>query len=193
VRLGTADRAGLVGVAAADTRDALDDYVEAHVHGGVRLASDVEALVVDPSFRGTAVEETARRLPCALEWHPGFVLRIEDVRRRPDFKTPEAVALAERVAVDGLLTAAILGAAAPGRDPQTVKYVWHYIARFGRPAVATADAETNANDFSCQLSGLPCPVFLDFQNVHLTGHRLYGGDPGRAARAAARCTTLPCL
>jgi Protein of unknown function (DUF3626) len=139
VHFGTADRAGLVDVATADARDPLDDYVEAHVHGGVRLASDAEALVLDPSFRGTAVEETARRLPCTLEWHPGFVLNIDDVRRRPDFKTPEAVALAERVAVDGLLTAAILGAAAPGHDPQTVKYVWHYIARYGHPAGGAAN------------------------------------------------------
>lgn len=138
---GTADRAGLVDIAAADTRDPLDDYVEAHVHGGVSLARDAEALVLDPCFRGTDVEATARRLPCPVEWHAGFVLDIEDVRRHPDYKTPEAVALAERIAVDGLLTARILGhAALTGRDdPQTVKYVWHYIARFGGPGGSLAN------------------------------------------------------
>lgn len=141
VNFGTADRAGLVGIAAADHLDFLNDYVEAHVHGGVRLDTDAEALVLDPCFRGTGVETIARRLPCPVEWHGGFVLDIDEVRRRPDFKTPEAAALAERVAVGGLLDARILGEAARARrhDPQTVKYVWHYIARFGRPAGSPAD------------------------------------------------------
>ena len=34
----------------------LDGYVEAQIHGGVSLAGDVEAVVLDPSFEGTAVE-----------------------------------------------------------------------------------------------------------------------------------------
>lgn len=135
---GTAGRAGLVTVAAADhSRDLLDDYIEAQVHGGVRLDADVESLVLDPCFQGTLVEAVARRLPCPVEWHAGFVLDIEDVRRHPDFKTPMTVALAsELAAADGPLTARVLGdAARTGRyDPQTVKYVWHYIARFGVPA-----------------------------------------------------------
>jgi len=137
VNFGTAERSQVTALAAADSRDLLDDYVEAHVHGGVLLARDVEALVLDPCFRETAVEETARQLPCTVEWHPGFVLSIDDVRRYPDFKTPEAVALALRVAgPDGLLDARMLGETAlTGQDdPQTVKYVWHYIARFGVPA-----------------------------------------------------------
>jgi hypothetical protein len=137
VDFGTAERSHVLAVAAADSRDLMDDYVEAHVHGGVLLARDAEALVLDPCFRGTDVESAARQLPCAVEWHPGFVLSIDDVRRYPEFKTPEAVALAERIAdPDGLLDARILGEAAiAGRDdPQTVKYVWHYIARFGVPA-----------------------------------------------------------
>jgi Protein of unknown function (DUF3626) len=141
VHFGTADRAGLIGVAAADHLDFLDDYVEAHVHGGVRLDTDAEALVLDPCFRGTYVEEIARRLPCPVEWHGGFVVGIDEVRRRPDFKTPAAVALAEEIAAGGLLDARILGEAArAGRhDPQTVKCVWHYIARFGVPAGSAAD------------------------------------------------------
>jgi len=136
VNFGTADRAGVVAIAAADRRDFLDDYVEAHVHGGIRLESDVEALVLDPCFRGTAVESAARRLPCPVEWHEGFVLDIEHVRRHPGFRTPEAVALAEVLAAVGPLTAAALGdvSLAGQHAPQTVKYVWHYIARFGEPA-----------------------------------------------------------
>ena len=33
----------------------LDDYIEAHVHGPLRFATDVEALVLDPCFRDTEV------------------------------------------------------------------------------------------------------------------------------------------
>ena len=40
----------------------LDDYVEAQVHGVIDLAGDVEAVVLDPCYRGTPVEEDARRL-----------------------------------------------------------------------------------------------------------------------------------
>jgi hypothetical protein len=40
--------------------DMLDDYVEAHVHGEIRVADDVEAVVLDPSHAGTAVERAAR-------------------------------------------------------------------------------------------------------------------------------------
>lgn len=134
---GTADRAGLVAVAAEDEVDLLLGYVEAHVHGGVRLDRDAEAVVLDPCFRGTRVEAVAELLPCPVEWHAGFVLDIEDVRRHPHYRSPQAVALAERCAVGGRLTARILGEAAhAGYQSQTVQYVWHYIARFGRPADA---------------------------------------------------------
>ncbi|MFJ8751842.1 DUF3626 domain-containing protein [Streptomyces sp. NPDC102441] len=50
----------LVALAEADGRDALDDYIEAQVHGPVRLDRHVEALVLDPCFQGTVVEKTAR-------------------------------------------------------------------------------------------------------------------------------------
>lgn len=52
-------------------RGALDDYVEAHVHGTVRLDCDVEALVLDPRFRGTEVEDQAHTLGVPVEWHEG--------------------------------------------------------------------------------------------------------------------------
>lgn len=40
----------------AQVGGALDSYVEAQIHGGVLLSRDVEALVLDPAFRGTPVE-----------------------------------------------------------------------------------------------------------------------------------------
>jgi hypothetical protein len=53
---------------------ALDDYIEAQIHGPVRLGHDIEALVLDPCFRDTEVEALAVALPCPVEWHHGFRL-----------------------------------------------------------------------------------------------------------------------
>jgi|GEM_PF-927545 len=70
---GVAAAMDLIRVALADsTADALDDYIEAQVHGPVRLDADVEALVLDPCYQGTEVEELAGKLPCRVQWHPGF-------------------------------------------------------------------------------------------------------------------------
>ncbi|MFI9364653.1 DUF3626 domain-containing protein [Kitasatospora sp. NPDC053057] len=136
---GTSGRMRLVELALADRRDALDDYIEAQVHGPVRLAHDIEALVLDPCYRGTAVEEAARRLPSPVEWHPGFQLTVQELRRHPDYRGQEFVDLGAEIAVDGALDPRIVGAAVEtGRhDPQAVKKVWHYLARFGSPATRT--------------------------------------------------------
>lgn len=135
---GVAARTALIALAEADEQDALDDYVEAQVHGPVRLDRDVEALVLDPCYRGTAVEEQARRLPCPLEWHDGFRLDTDHLRRHPDYRGPEFVALGVDLAVDGRLDPRVIGDAerAGGYDPQALKRVWHYLARFGSPAAA---------------------------------------------------------
>ncbi|MFF0742792.1 DUF3626 domain-containing protein [Streptomyces sp. NPDC004111] len=136
---GTADLMGLIELALADEQDALDDYVEAQVHGPVRLDRDVEALVLDPSYRGTAVEEAAARLPCPLEWHHGFALTVRELSRHPDYRGQEFVDLGARLAVGGRLDPRLVGVAAgTGRhDPQAVKKVWHCLARFGGPAGPT--------------------------------------------------------
>ncbi|MFC7307244.1 DUF3626 domain-containing protein [Streptomyces monticola] len=132
---GTAERMRLVELALADRKDALDDYIEAHVHGPVRLDHDVEALVLDPCYRGSAVEAAARRLPCPLEWHHGFRLTVEELRLHPAYRGPEYVDLGVAIAVGGRLDPRIVGAAAGtgSHDPQAVKKVWHCLARFGTP------------------------------------------------------------
>ncbi|MDR7274949.1 DUF3626 domain-containing protein [Catenuloplanes atrovinosus] len=114
--------------------DPLDDYVEAHVHGPVLLDRDVEALVLDPSYAGTAVEAAARALPCPVEWHPGFRVSAGELRRHPGYRPDPGREFAERLAGDGLLVPRSLGDAArePGHDPQVLKWAWHYLARFGR-------------------------------------------------------------
>jgi hypothetical protein len=142
---GVAAAMSLIELAEADDRDALDDYIEAQVHGPVRLDRDVEALVLDPSFRDTDVEQAADRLGCPVEWHDGFRVSTATLRRHPDFRGPEYVRLGIALAVDGQLDPRIVGdASRTGRyDDQDLKRVWHYVARFGSPGSATA-AQTAA-------------------------------------------------
>lgn len=120
----------LIELADADDRDALDNYIEAHVHGPVTV-SDMEAVVLDPSFRGTEVEAAARELGCAVEWHQGFRLSTQDLRRNAHYRTPESVALGLAIAQDGHLTPHLLENTTA--DPQVLKHLWHHLARHGRP------------------------------------------------------------
>jgi hypothetical protein len=132
---GVAAAMGLVERARATTTlDALDHYVEAQVHGPLRLATDVEALVLDPCFVGTEVERLARALPCAVEWHAGFRLPQHAIELATRYRGPEIAALLESLVNDGQVTAREVGEAArSGRhDPQHVKKAWHTVARFGR-------------------------------------------------------------
>ncbi|MCZ7009702.1 DUF3626 domain-containing protein, partial [Salmonella enterica] len=130
---GVAERMGLMALAATPQPDPLDDYIEAQVHGPVELARDVEALVLDPCYRGTEVETMARALPCALEWHAGFMLSVDELRRHPDYRGPRYVELGCALARDGWLTPALIGEAARGgnHDSQDLKKVWHCLACFG--------------------------------------------------------------
>ncbi|WP_245886550.1 DUF3626 domain-containing protein [Kineococcus xinjiangensis] len=133
--VGTADRCRLAELADADDQEPLDDYVEAHVHGGVCFARDVEALVLDPCFRGTDVEADAHLLGVPVQWHPGFRARVAEVAAHPEYRGADVVAAAARVARGGVLDARIIGEAVrSGRfDAQVLKRVWHCTARFGSP------------------------------------------------------------
>ncbi|MCX5064008.1 DUF3626 domain-containing protein [Streptomyces sp. NBC_00201] len=132
---GVAAGMSLIALAEADEQDALNDYVEAQVHGGVLLAAHVEALVLDKSYRGTSVEAAARLLPCTVEWHPGYRLTVPQLRRHADYRGQEYAELGARIAEDGRLDPRIIGdAARTGRhELQALKMVWHTLARFGAP------------------------------------------------------------
>ncbi|TCC00661.1 DUF3626 domain-containing protein [Micromonospora zingiberis] len=134
---------------------ALDDYIEAQVHGEVDLSRDVRELVADPSFRGTAVGTAlgaaARRHGFRLRWHAGFSLPVDRVDA--DFRGPVIPPLAARVHAEFArpgepLTAALIGRAAASlvTDPdrwadrgpvadtrQHLKQLWHVLVRFGLP------------------------------------------------------------
>ncbi|MEV6625299.1 DUF3626 domain-containing protein [Amycolatopsis sp. NPDC051106] len=130
---GTAEHLPLLPLAEADARDELDDHIEAHVHGPLRLATDVEALVLDPAFRGTDVEAAAAGLPFPAYWHHGFRLPVEVLAEHADFRGEDVVRAGKEIAQGGLLDARVIGdAVRAGRhDPQVLKRVWHCTARFG--------------------------------------------------------------
>lgn len=134
----------------APRRD-LDHYVELQVHGGVDLETDVEAMVIDPSFRHTAVhdflESVVRRYDVALDWHGGSELEVE--RIPDDFRGPTMPVVGRRVArADGIVDAHSIGRAArdvvwteprasgdpPESEAQQLKYLWHTVLAFGSDA-----------------------------------------------------------
>lgn len=63
--------------------NALNDYVEAQVHGVIELAGDVEAVVIDPAFVDTSIAASliaaAQRYGLSIEWHRGTGLAVSDV------------------------------------------------------------------------------------------------------------------
>ncbi|MFD4873011.1 DUF3626 domain-containing protein [Streptomyces sp. NPDC058420] len=132
---GVASGMHLIALAEADEQDALNDYIETQVHGGVDLAHDTEALVLDASYRGTPVETAAGRLPCAVEWHPGYRLSVRELHRHADYRGQEYADLGARIAERGIVDPRIIGdAARTGRYAlQDLKMVWHTLARFGAP------------------------------------------------------------
>jgi hypothetical protein len=131
---GTATKMGLLDAARiAPQDDPLDRYVEAHVHGPIDVSTDVEAIVLDPSYRGTGIEEDAQTLGCAVEWHPGYSLAMND-SLDPEYRGQRILDLACAIGDGAPLTPRLLGTVrAVGRyDPQDLKKVWHYLARYGR-------------------------------------------------------------
>lgn len=123
----------LMELAESDERDLLDNYIEAHIHGPVFLESDIEALVLDPSYRNTSIESMARNLPCSLQWHKGFRVKFEVFEQNSSYRGSKYVEIARVLALDGVITPDILGKAVEKQlyTSQDVKKVWHYLARFG--------------------------------------------------------------
>jgi hypothetical protein len=128
----------------------LDTCVEAQVHGRIDLRRDVERLVIDPAFEGTPTGEIlnaiCRRYEIPNQWHCGFQLPVQAV---PDnFRGPAMPRLAQRIAGDGMLDAAVIGAAEStlysqpecwcdwgSRDEtlQHLKQLWHVVVHYGVP------------------------------------------------------------
>lgn len=140
----------------AEPGRALDHYIEVQLHGLVDVGADAQALVADPSLRGTEsgqlLEALADRHGLDLAWHRGFELTAEEVP--PEFRGPEVVALARRVVADlgdgdPRIHAELVGRAArsvvtdpdrwadhapPAATLQHLKQLWHALVHVGRPA-----------------------------------------------------------
>lgn len=125
----------LIPLADADHRDLLDDYIEAHVHGPLRLDSNVEPLVLDPAYHATDIETAASDLPFAIEWHQGFRLHVDELAQHASYRGDEVVEAGRSVAARGWLDAYLIGTAVRlgTTDEQTLKRLWHCTARFGHP------------------------------------------------------------
>jgi hypothetical protein len=130
---GTAAHMPLVALAEADQLDVLDDHIEAHVHGPLRLETDVDALVLDPAYRGTEIEAAAARLPFPTLWHHGFRLAVEALAEHAEYRGEDVVRAGKQIAGCGWLDPRVIGDAvrAGQHDPQLLKRLWHCVARFG--------------------------------------------------------------
>jgi hypothetical protein len=132
---GTARRMALAALLNDHPRgDPLDRYVEAHVHGGVSISEDVEALILDPCFEGTELVSAALAAGLEVRWHPGYRLAAHELGDLDDYRGTEVVTLARRIALTGTLTPTTIGIlrGLPDVDSQLLKRVWHLLARFGR-------------------------------------------------------------
>jgi hypothetical protein len=130
---------------------ALDEYIEAQVHSPISLERDIDGVILDPSFKGTAtgklLEEMASKYSFTVDWHNGFRIDIKDVpsefrvKELPDF----ARFVGDMVGSD-TLDAANIGQAAvmivsnpseweawgtADEALQLVKYLWHTLVVFG--------------------------------------------------------------
>jgi hypothetical protein len=133
----------------------LNTCVEAQVHGLINLRHDIERLVIDPSFDGTPtgeiLKEISRRYEIPIQRHCGFQLPVHAVPA--DFRGPAMPRLARRIAGNGLVDAAVIGAAEATlysqpdlwRDwgsyeetLQHLKQLWHVVVHYGAPARLSA-------------------------------------------------------
>jgi hypothetical protein len=110
----------------------LDNYVEAHVHGTLKISTDIEAIVLDPSFQGTTIEKAARDLACQIEWHNGFLLDVDRIDDCTLFRGPTVASAIMQLAENGPITPATIWQARESKlDYQMAKWIWHCMVRFG--------------------------------------------------------------
>ena len=126
----------------------LDFYIEAQLHGPVNLRTDADLLVTDPSFdeneTGSILKHLAEKFNIGHFKHRGFSL--SDKQIPSDFRGSTMPSLAQRISVNGIINAKIVGDAAIEvvKNPklwcdrgtteevlQELKQLWHILVRFG--------------------------------------------------------------
>jgi hypothetical protein len=116
----------------------VDDYIEAHVHGPVRLGEDAEALVLDPVYSGTEFAEALAATALPIEWHAGFVLAVEDIPVRSLGESrwqrfcAGGRARAYARTLGATLDAAVIGRAAVAGYTDELKDLWVMTVKLGR-------------------------------------------------------------
>ena len=68
-----------------------------------------EALVLDPCFQDTDVQQAAEQLPCPVEWHDDFGLSVDELQKHPDYRGTQYIKLGISLAQDGYLYPKMLG------------------------------------------------------------------------------------
>ncbi|KAA5801103.1 DUF3626 domain-containing protein [Alkalicaulis satelles] len=135
VDFGVAERMALIELKAAqlDNLEPLDRYIEAHVHGPLEIGASMDALVLDPSYRGTQIEAFANALACPVEWHPGFRLPVDRYEDCAAYRGREVADLIPAVAENGCITPRLIGQAQNRGvgSPLLLKRLWHCLAHFG--------------------------------------------------------------
>ena len=133
---------------------ALDEYIEAHIHGRIILETDVAALYLDDSFRATELEckarELCRRFRIELHFIPERHVKIEEIDDL--FRGPAMRPLAEKIDSafgrnSGVLNARLIGLAScdsvqnpaawsnSGSEPELFQYfkqLWHTVVHHAR-------------------------------------------------------------
>jgi hypothetical protein len=126
----------------------LNSYIEAEVHCDINLKNNVDALVVDNSYKSTEIEEWFNKIKekyaIPIIWKNGYSLRFEDVPC--NYRGSDMPELAKIISGSGIINAFIIGKAAKkvvanerylhefGETNvvlQKIKYLWHILVRFG--------------------------------------------------------------
>ncbi|OAQ69613.1 hypothetical protein VFPPC_11945 [Pochonia chlamydosporia 170] len=126
----------------------LDHMIEAQIHGDVLLGRDVDTLVIDGAFRGTAIghclEQIGHQYRFPVRYRQSFQLDVRDVPL--DFRGPSMPLLAKRISQNSIVTTATLGEGAQDlrKHPeawtdrgtyaevlQEFKLLWHILVRYG--------------------------------------------------------------
>ncbi len=129
---------------------ALDSFVEAQIHGDIRLDKDVSQLIADPAFRdhyvGDVLNKISIRYGIPLSWHPGFMLSVKQIPNA--FRGYSIGSLARRLGGNGHLDAATIGKLANSfeLEPEIWKdwasyedtltqfrRLWHFLVLHGSP------------------------------------------------------------
>lgn len=128
----------------------LDRYIEAQVHGGIDLAHDAASVLLDPSFRGSDVENdtknAAMRYGFDVGWTEGSEVAPDAID--PTFRGSELRSIARRTArSEGIVDASAIGVplamlafTAPTQqgdseesELQRYKKLWHCCLKYGTP------------------------------------------------------------